>query len=111
MARSSPFDKLLIVECLKQKGNVVTVTGDGINDALALKEADIGLSMGIQGTAGAKESSDIVILDNNFASVATVLMWGRYVLCLQQLPKVDSVPTHCECYCSCDQFCCSCFSQ
>ncbi|XP_043718884.1 putative calcium-transporting ATPase 13, plasma membrane-type [Telopea speciosissima] len=79
MARSSPFDKLLMVQCLKQKGHVVAVTGDGTNDAPALKEADIGLSMGIQGTEVAKESSDIVILDDNFASVATVLMWGRCV--------------------------------
>ncbi|KAF2313903.1 hypothetical protein GH714_020442 [Hevea brasiliensis] len=79
MARSSPFDKLLMVQCLKQKGQVVAVTGDGTNDAPALKEADIGLSMGIQGTEVAKESSDIVILDDNFASVATVLRWGRCV--------------------------------
>ncbi|XP_057506338.1 putative calcium-transporting ATPase 13, plasma membrane-type [Actinidia eriantha] len=79
MARSSPFDKLLMVQCLKQKGHVVAVTGDGTNDAPALKEADIGLSMGIQGTEVAKESSDIVILDDNFGSVATVLRWGRCV--------------------------------
>lgn len=79
MARSSPFDKLLMVQCLKQKGHVVAVTGDGTNDAPALKEAHIGLSMGIQGTEVAKESSDIVILDDNFASVATVLRWGRCV--------------------------------
>ncbi|KNA08143.1 hypothetical protein SOVF_165260, partial [Spinacia oleracea] len=79
MARSSPFDKLLMVQCLKQKGHVVAVTGDGTNDAPALKEADIGLSMGIQGTEVAKESSDIVILDDNFGSVATVLNWGRCV--------------------------------
>ncbi|CAK9165027.1 unnamed protein product [Ilex paraguariensis] len=79
MARSSPFDKLLMVQCLKEKGHVVAVTGDGTNDAPALKEADIGLSMGIQGTEVAKESSDIVILDDNFSSVATVLRWGRGV--------------------------------
>ncbi|KAL8481635.1 hypothetical protein ACS0TY_027950 [Phlomoides rotata] len=79
MARSSPFDKLLMVQCLKKKGHVVAVTGDGTNDAPALKEADIGLSMGVQGTEVAKESSDIVILDDNFASVATVLKWGRCV--------------------------------
>ncbi|KAL5712493.1 P-type Ca(2+) transporter [Ranunculus cassubicifolius] len=79
MARSSPFDKLLMVQCLKKKGHVVAVTGDGTNDAPALKEADIGLSMGIQGTEVAKESSDIVILDDNFSSVATVLQWGRCV--------------------------------
>ncbi|KAL3328949.1 hypothetical protein AABB24_036190 [Solanum stoloniferum] len=79
MARSSPLDKLLMVQCLRKKGHVVAVTGDGTNDAPALKEADIGLSMGIQGTEVAKESSDIIILDDNFASVATVLKWGRCV--------------------------------
>ncbi|KAF7849172.1 hypothetical protein BT93_L1159 [Corymbia citriodora subsp. variegata] len=77
MARSLPSDKFLMVQCLKQIGHVVAVIGDGRNNASALKEADIGLSMGIQGTSVAKESSDIVILDDNFASVATVLQWGR----------------------------------
>ncbi|KNA14961.1 hypothetical protein SOVF_102590 [Spinacia oleracea] len=79
MARSSPLDKLLMVQCLKQKGEVVAVTGDGTNDAPALKEADIGLAMGIQGTEVAKESSDIIILDDNFSTVSTVLRWGRCV--------------------------------
>nr|XP_010917644.2 calcium-transporting ATPase 7, plasma membrane-type [Elaeis guineensis] len=79
MARSSPFDKLLMVESLKQKGHVVAVTGDGTNDAPALKEADVGLSMGIQGTEVAKESSDIVIMDDNFSTVVTVMRWGRCV--------------------------------
>ncbi|KAB2625348.1 calcium-transporting ATPase 13 [Pyrus ussuriensis x Pyrus communis] len=79
MARSSPSDKLLMVQCLKERGHVVAVTGDGTNDAPALTEADIGLSMGIQGTEVAKESSDVVIMDDNFASVATVLRWGRCV--------------------------------
>ena len=73
MARSSPFDKLLMVQCLKHKGHVVVVTGDGTNDAPALKEANIGLSMGIQRIEVAKESSDIVILDDNFTSVVTIL--------------------------------------
>ncbi|XP_031280487.1 calcium-transporting ATPase 12, plasma membrane-type-like [Pistacia vera] len=79
MARSSPFDKLLMVQTLKKKGQVVAVTGDGTNDAPALKEADIGLSMGIQGTEIAKESSDIIIMDDNFTTVVTVLKWGRCV--------------------------------
>ncbi|CBI34169.3 unnamed protein product, partial [Vitis vinifera] len=70
---------LLMVQSLKKKGHVVAVTGDGTNDAPALKEADIGLSMGIQGTEVAKESSDIVILDDNFTSVVTVMKWGRCV--------------------------------
>ena len=79
MARSSPSDKLLMVQFLKEKGHVVAVTGDGIDDAPALKEADIGLSMGIQGTEVAKENSDIVILDDNFISVVIVLRWGRCI--------------------------------
>ncbi|KAI8012738.1 Calcium-transporting ATPase 12, plasma membrane-type [Camellia lanceoleosa] len=66
-------------ERLEKKGHVVAVTGDGTNDAPALNEADIGLSMGIQGTEVAKESSDIVILDDNFGSVVTVLKWGSEV--------------------------------
>ncbi|KAI3877168.1 hypothetical protein MKW92_051123 [Papaver armeniacum] len=79
MARSSPYHKLLMVQCLKQKGHVVAVTGDDTNDAPALKEADVGLSMGIQGTEVAKESSDIVILDDHFVTVVKVLRWGRCV--------------------------------
>ncbi|KAL5582672.1 hypothetical protein UlMin_015114 [Ulmus minor] len=90
MARSFPFDKLLMVQCLKQKGHVVVVTGDGTNDAPALKEADIGLSMGIQGTEVAKESSDIVILDDNFASMATVLKWGRLALVINFVAAISA---------------------
>ncbi|XP_057501370.1 calcium-transporting ATPase 10, plasma membrane-type-like isoform X2 [Actinidia eriantha] len=79
MGRSSPNDKLLLVQALRKKGHVVAVTGDGTNDAPALHEADIGLAMGIQGTEVAKESSDIIILDDNFASVVKVVRWGRSV--------------------------------
>ncbi|XP_068463913.1 calcium-transporting ATPase 10, plasma membrane-type-like isoform X1 [Phaseolus vulgaris] len=79
MGRSSPNDKLLLVQALRRKGHVVAVTGDGTNDAPALHEADIGLAMGIQGTEVAKESSDIIILDDNFASVVKVVKWGRSV--------------------------------
>ncbi|XP_057770087.1 calcium-transporting ATPase 9, plasma membrane-type-like isoform X2 [Salvia miltiorrhiza] len=79
MGRSSPTDKLLLVQTLRKQGEVVAVTGDGTNDAPALNEADIGLSMGIQGTEVAKESSDIIILDDNFASVVKVVRWGRSV--------------------------------
>ncbi|KAL2349105.1 hypothetical protein Fmac_003105 [Flemingia macrophylla] len=74
-ARSSPFDKLLMVQCLKQKGHVVAVTGDGIHDAQHSRKLILD-SMGIQGTEVAKESSDIVILDDNFAFVVTVLRRG-----------------------------------
>ncbi|XP_057535535.1 calcium-transporting ATPase 9, plasma membrane-type-like [Amaranthus tricolor] len=79
MGRSSPNDKLLLVQALRKGGDVVAVTGDGTNDAPALHEADIGLSMGISGTEVAKESSDIIILDDNFASVVKVVRWGRSV--------------------------------
>ncbi|KAJ7979385.1 Calcium-transporting ATPase [Quillaja saponaria] len=79
MGRSSPNDKLLLVQALRRRGHVVAVTGDGTNDAPALHEADIGLAMGIQGTEVAKESSDIIILDDNFASVVKVVKWGRSV--------------------------------
>ncbi|KAA8535833.1 hypothetical protein F0562_030847 [Nyssa sinensis] len=79
MGRSSPNDKLLLVQALRKRGHVVAVTGDGTNDAPALHEADIGLAMGVQGTEVAKESSDIIILDDNFASVAKVIQWGRSV--------------------------------
>ncbi|KAK3122188.1 hypothetical protein QOZ80_8BG0666200 [Eleusine coracana subsp. coracana] len=79
MGRSSPNDKLLLVQALKRKGHVVAVTGDGTNDAPALHEADIGLSMGISGTEVAKESSDIIILDDDFTSVVKVVRWGRSV--------------------------------
>ncbi|XP_042391467.1 calcium-transporting ATPase 5, plasma membrane-type-like isoform X2 [Zingiber officinale] len=79
MGRSSPNDKLLLVQALRRRGHVVAVTGDGTNDAPALHEADIGLAMGIQGTEVAKESSDIIILDDDFASVVKVVRWGRSV--------------------------------
>ncbi|KAG7540966.1 P-type ATPase cytoplasmic domain N [Arabidopsis thaliana x Arabidopsis arenosa] len=79
MGRSSPNDKLLLVQSLKRRGHVVAVTGDGTNDAPALHEADIGLAMGIQGTEVAKEKSDIIILDDNFESVVKVVRWGRSV--------------------------------
>ncbi|KAL8149433.1 hypothetical protein AgCh_006441 [Apium graveolens] len=79
MGRSSPNDKLLLVQALRKNGHVVAVTGDGTNDAPALHEADIGLAMGIQGTEVAKESSDIIILDDNFATVVKVVRWGRSV--------------------------------
>jgi Ca2+-transporting ATPase len=68
-----------LVQALRKRGHVVAVTGDGTNDAPALHEADIGLSMGMQGTEVAKESSDIIILDDNFSSVVKVVRWGRSV--------------------------------
>lgn len=79
LARSSPEDKYRLVKTLKALGEVVSVTGDGTNDAPAMKEADVGLAMGIAGTEVAKEAADIVILDDNFSSIVKACMWGRCV--------------------------------
>ncbi|KAK9054129.1 hypothetical protein SSX86_025206 [Deinandra increscens subsp. villosa] len=80
MARSSPLDKHTLVRHLRTTfGEVVAVTGDGTNDAPALHEADIGLAMGIAGTEVAKESADVIILDDNFSTIVTVAKWGRSV--------------------------------
>ncbi|CAI5457928.1 unnamed protein product [Closterium sp. Yama58-4] len=79
LARASPTDKLQLVRALKEMGHVVAVTGDGTNDAPALHEADIGLAMGQCGTEVAKESADIIILDDNFASIVRTVVWGRSV--------------------------------
>ncbi|KAG9979182.1 calcium-translocating P-type ATPase, partial [Aureobasidium melanogenum] len=79
LARSSPDDKRVLVKRLKEMGETVAVTGDGTNDAPALKAADVGFSMGIAGTEVAKEASDIILMDDNFASIIKALMWGRAV--------------------------------
>ncbi|XP_010549278.1 PREDICTED: calcium-transporting ATPase 1, chloroplastic [Tarenaya hassleriana] len=80
MARSSPMDKHALVRHLRTMfQEVVAVTGDGTNDAPALHEADIGLAMGIAGTEVAKESADVIILDDNFSTIVTVAKWGRSV--------------------------------
>ncbi|KAF6827811.1 Calcium-transporting ATPase 2-like protein 2 [Colletotrichum musicola] len=79
LARSSPEDKLLLVTHLKGMGETVAVTGDGTNDALALKAADVGFAMGIQGTEVSKEAASIILLDDNFASIVKALIWGRTV--------------------------------
>lgn len=76
MCRARPTDKQRLVQLLQQKGAVVAVTGDGTNDAPALKAAQVGLSMG-DGTSVAKEASDITILDNSFGSITRAVMWGR----------------------------------
>lgn len=77
IARSTPLVKMRVVKALKAQGNVVAVTGDGINDAPAIKNADVGIAMGIAGTEVTKEASDIVLLDDSFSTIMKAVQWGR----------------------------------
>ena len=77
LARARPTDKLRLVNLLKQQGQVVAVTGDGVNDGPALNNADVGLAMGKTGTSVAKEASDIILLDDSFMSIVNAIRWGR----------------------------------
>lgn len=79
MARSRPEDKLAMVIGLIANHKVVAVTGDGTNDAPALKKADVGFAMGIAGTEIAREAADIILLDDNFTSIVHAVKWGRNI--------------------------------
>lgn len=75
IARSTPLVKMRVVKLLKEQGNVVAVTGDGINDAPAIKHADVGIAMGIAGTDVTKEASDMVLLDDSFSTIIKAVQW------------------------------------
>merc|ERR1712151_369879 len=79
LARSSPDDKRTLVKRLKEMGETVAVTGDGTNDAPALKAADVGFSMNISGTEVAKEACDIILMDDNFPSIVKAVKCGRNI--------------------------------
>jgi P-type Ca2+ transporter type 2B len=79
LARSRPEDKYCLVTALKERGNVVAVTGDGTNDAPALKKADVGFAMGQSGTEVARDAAAIILIDDNFSSIVKAVLWGRNI--------------------------------
>jgi len=98
IARAQPIDKYILVSGLKALGNVVAVTGDGTNDAQALSKADVGFAMGKAGTDIAKDASDIILLDDNFASIITAVKFGRNIFdCIRKFIQFQLTVNLCAC--------------
>ena len=98
IARAQPVDKYVLVLGLKAMGNIVAVTGDGTNDAQALSKADVGFAMGKAGTDIAKDASDIILLDDNFASIITAIKYGRNIFdCIQKFIQFQLTVNLCAC--------------